>query len=115
MFHDTLPGSSIRLAVEDYDASFKRILETGHELFKSALVALEGSDDSHETVVLNTLHGVSRREVVPISSGEMKVAEVSNTQLCGTINEFKPENGVTGKRLENIGTLDKVTLYSREM
>lgn len=97
MFHDTLPGSSIRLAVEDYDATFRKIREIGLELFNSAQVALEGSQKSEEPVVLNTLCGFPRREVVPLLNGELRVADVSPHQLCGKLGQYKPTRGVTGE------------------
>ena len=106
MFHDTLPGSSIRLAVDDYDLKFAKIKETGQELVDNALRALESDSGKHQPCVLNTLPGLARKEIVTPPGGGMLVAEASAGAICGTAKSYSPptdagvksEFGVGGMR-----------------
>jgi len=96
MFHDTLPGSSIHIAVEDYDRKFAAIHKTAKELFDEAAKALGGSADSNS--VINTLPSHPRKEVVSLGSGEVGVAETDAHTLCGKAERYEPSEskGVTG-------------------
>jgi alpha-mannosidase len=96
MFHDTLPGSSIHIAVEDYDRKFAAIHKTAKELFDEATRALGGSSDSKS--VINTLPSHPRKEVVSLGNGEVGVAEVNAHTICGKAEKYEPSEseGVTG-------------------
>jgi alpha-mannosidase len=96
MFHDTLPGSSIHIAVEDYDRKFAAIHKTATELFDEALRALRGDSDSKS--VINTLPSHPRKEVVSLGDGKLGVAEVDAHTLCGRAARYEPSEseGVTG-------------------
>lgn len=97
MFHDTLSGSSIRLAVKDYDATFRKIQETGNELLRSTILALESPLKSEGAVVLNTMVGIPRRQVIRLPSGDLGIAETSGSHLSGSIEYLAPASGVTGR------------------
>lgn len=96
MFHDTLPGSSIHLAVEDYDRKFAAIHKTAEELFEEGLKALAGGATS--TSVLNTLPSHPRKEIVMIGDGELRVAEMDAHTLVSKAeqHELSESEGVTG-------------------
>ena len=96
MFHDTLPGSSIHIAVDDYDRKFAAIHKTAKELVNEAAKALGGSADFKS--VINTLPSHPRKEVVSLGNGGMGVAEVDAHTLCGTAERYEPSEseGVTG-------------------
>ena len=97
MFHDTLPGSSIRLAVEDYEAAFRQILETGSEIRDSALKALQSrSKDMRTDAVINTLPGVARSEFMEID-GQVQLVEAKAGQLLASVSSEVLEEGVSGK------------------
>ena len=102
MFHDTLPGSSIHIAVEDYDRKFAAIHKTAKDLFDEATRALGGSSDSGS--VINTLPSHPRREVVSLGNGEVGVAEVDAHTLCGRSKKYEPSESerVTGVSLTRL-------------
>ena len=97
MFHDTLPGSSIHIAVDDYDRKFAAIHKTAKELFDEATRALSGKSGSKS--VINTLPSHPRKEVVSLENGEIGVAEIDIHTLCGKAERYEPSEseGVTGK------------------
>ena len=97
MFHDTLPGSSIHIAVDDYDRKFTAIHQTAKELFDKATRALSGNSDSKS--VINTLPSHPRKEVISLGNGEIGVAEMGIHTLCGQAEKYEPleSEGVTGK------------------
>ena len=97
MFHDTLPGSSIHIAVEDYDRKFAAMHKTAKELFDEATRALSGN--SNNKLVINTLPSHPRKEVVSLGNGEIGVAEIDIHTLCGKAERYEPSEseGVTGK------------------
>ena len=97
MFHDTLPGSSIHIAVDDYDRKFAAIHKTAKELFDEATRALSGDSDSMS--VINTLPSHPRKEVVSLENGEMGVIDIGIHTLCGQAEKYEPSEseGVTGK------------------
>lgn len=98
MFHDTLPGSSIRLAVEDYDAAFRKIRETGKKLLEDAGTALQDSDNAtKQMAIVNTLPGYARREVIALPDGELRVVEVDSGELCGKVSALTPKTAVRGE------------------
>jgi hypothetical protein len=96
MFHDTLPGSSIHLAVEDYDRKFAAIHETAKNLFHEGIKALEGESGSKS--VINTLPSHARKEVVSFEDGKMGVAEFDAHTVCGKVERSEPSESesVTG-------------------
>ena len=95
MFHDTLPGSSIRLAVEDYDKAFAGVLAAGKDMLKSAIRAL-GSRlrDTSDTTILNTLPGIPRCEFVK-HQGKLSVAQASTGDLTAKVTPVKVRRGVS--------------------
>jgi alpha-mannosidase len=95
MFHDTLPGSSIHLAVEDYDRKFAKIHEIARDLFEEATKVLESN--SGGASYFNTLPSHARREVVSSENGDPYVVELDNHTLCGEAESFSPTEGVTSK------------------
>ena len=99
MFHDTIPGSSIRLAVEDYDREFAKILETGHEMKASAIKAMQSRvhHDNGQDFVLNTLPGIARREAVHIRGDNYKVFGAGVGELQAEMMPVHPEQAVTGE------------------
>lgn len=96
MFHDTLPGSSIHLAVEDYDRKFAVIHKTARDLFEEGVKALKG--DSGPRMVINTLPSHVRREVAILGDGELGVVEIDAHSLCGEVQNYEPSesDSVTG-------------------
>jgi hypothetical protein len=96
MFHDTLPGSSIHIAVEDYDRKFAAIHKTAKALFDEASRALTGNSDSKS--VINTLPSHPQEEAVSLGGGEVGVAEIDAHTLCGKAERYEPSGseGVTG-------------------
>lgn len=97
MFHDTLPGSSIRLAVEDYDKAFAELLSNGKELLNAAVKALSSRlRDTSDFTVLNMLPGVSRRELVEIK-GDYQLAEATAGSLAATLAPSQSVKGVSGR------------------
>lgn len=109
MFHDTLPGSSIHLAVEDYDRKFAEIHQTAKDLFHEAIEALH--DDRKrlfsEVSYINTLPSLPRREVV--CSGGWCVASVDMASLCGTTQDLQPNEGVTSGCISQTTPVPKLT------
>lgn len=99
MFHDTLPGSSVRIAVEDYDKEFAKILQTGQEMKDSALRALQSHSTrtSTETTVLNTLPGIARHEMVQINGGEYKLVTGDIGELHGSVTRLEPKQVVSSE------------------
>lgn len=97
MFHDTLPGSSIHIAVDDYDRKFALIHKTAKELFDEATRALSGNSGSKS--VINTLPSHPRKEVVSLENGETGVVDIGIHTLCGKAEKYEPSKseGVTGK------------------
>lgn len=97
MFHDTLPGSSIHLAVEDYDRKFAEIHKTAIDLFDEALKAL-GGDKSNTKGVINTLPSHPRREIVSLPDQYPRVATFDGHTLYGETEKYEPgeSEGVTG-------------------
>jgi alpha-mannosidase len=86
-FHDTLPGSSINLCVKDSDGKYREIQAAGKGLLNGALDAL--ITRSNESIFLNTLHSIPRREVVASKSSAsaqdgFAIAEVS-TGIQGAV------------------------------
>ena len=97
MFHDTLPGSSIRLAVEDYEQAFKEIHATGNEIRDSALKALQAKSKSLNTGrIINTLPGVARSECIEIE-GQVRVVEAEAGQLLASVSSDSFDEGVSGE------------------
>jgi len=97
MFHDTLPGSSIHLAVEDYDRKFAEIHKAAIDLFDEAVKAL-GGGQSDVKGVINTLPSHPRREVVSLPDHYPRVATFDGHTLYGETEEYEPgeSEGVTG-------------------
>lgn len=95
MFHDTLPGSSIHLAVEDYDRKFAKIHETARELFEDATKALESKES--EVSYLNTLPSHARREVISSEDGTPRVVDLAAHTLSGRAEDHSPAEGVTSE------------------
>ena len=95
MFHDTIPGSSIRLAVEDYDREFAKILATAQELKDSALRALQSRSGNAGPAVLNTLPGVARHEVVEVTGGQYQLVKAKAGDLHGQVASVDASSGVT--------------------
>jgi len=98
MFHDTLPGSSIHLAVEDYDRKFAEIHRTAIDLFDEAVKAL-GGGQSDVKGVINTLPSHPRREVVSLPDHYPRVATFHDGHtLYGETEKYEPgeSEGVTG-------------------
>lgn len=98
MFHDTLPGSSIHLAVEDYDRKFAAIHKTAIELFDEAINALGEERSSKSSLVINTLPSQHRKEVVSLGDGKLGVADIDAHALCGKAEKYDPceSDSVTG-------------------
>lgn len=89
MFHDTLPGSSIHLAVEDYDKKFAWIKENGQELLNDALHALSTRTSSEAApMYLNTLPSYPRREVVALPDGSHEVVDLEEGFVTATSAKF---------------------------
>ena len=99
MFHDTLPGSSIRLAVLDYDKEFAKILQTAREMKDSAVRALQSrsANGRAQTAVLNTLPGVERHEMVQMGGGEYKLVTADVGELQGSVTRLDSEQAATGE------------------
>ena len=98
MFHDTLPGTSIRFAVRDYDAAFAEIHSSARNMLQSALRAVSGRDArSKKSMALNLYPSVPRREIVKNDSGELLLAEAPAGDISMSIASFKPEKPVTGQ------------------
>jgi alpha-mannosidase len=98
MFHDTLPGSSIHLAVEDYDRKFTQIHKEAKDLFHEAIKALRGDKtSSQEATFINTLPSLSRREIVPIGEDGWCVASVDARSMCSETQALQPDEGVNSK------------------
>lgn len=98
MFHDTLPGSSIHLAVEDYDRKFAEIHQTAKDLFHEAIKALstDGSS-SRGLTIFNTLPSHARREIVCTDMDGPCVVTVGADSLCGEVQALQPQEGVQGQ------------------
>jgi alpha-mannosidase len=98
MFHDTLPGSSIHLAVEDYDRKFAAIHKLATNLFDEAVNALDGGSDSGSKGVVNTLPSHPRREIVSLPNQHPLVASFDGHTLFGQAEKYEPveSEGVTG-------------------
>jgi alpha-mannosidase len=90
MFHDTLPGSSIHLAVEDYDRKFAAIHKTAKELFHDAAKAMIELTRSGSTSVINTLPSHPRKEVVSLGDSRLGVAKVDIHELCAEAESYEP-------------------------
>jgi hypothetical protein len=95
MFHDTLPGSSIHLAVEDYDRKFAKIHETARDLFDEAVKALGSSSAQESTQYINTLPSHARREVVHTEDSGPQVVDLGTHAISGEAEDFAPDIGVT--------------------
>lgn len=92
MFHDTLPGSSIHIAVEDYDRKFAAIHKAAKELFDEARKALGGEPKTR--LVINTLPSHARKEVISLGDGKFGVAELDPHMLTGNVESYElPESG----------------------
>ena len=106
MFHDTLPGSSIRLAVEDYDKEFAKILQTAREMKDSAVRALQSRSGNgpSQNAVLNTLPGFERREMVHTGGGEYKLVTAKVGELQGRVTRLDPNQAVSGKSSRVFGS-----------
>ncbi len=68
-FHDTLPGSSINICVRDSDGKYAELQEVGQRLLDEAYAVLYGTatptrENKGNAIVINTLHGINRREVL---------------------------------------------------
>lgn len=111
MFHDTLPGSSIHLAVEDYDRKFAEIHQTAKDLFYEAIEALRDDRKTSSSVVsyINTLPSLPRREVVCREDGRWSVASVDLASMCGTTQDLHPNEGVTSGCTSQTTPVPKLT------
>ncbi|ORY32631.1 alpha-mannosidase [Naematelia encephala] len=71
-FHDTLPGSSIQIAVKDAQGKYVELQEMGSRLLDEALSVLyrQPKEDSggKRQVLLNSLPGLERQEVLAVRS-----------------------------------------------
>lgn len=85
MFHDTLPGSSIRLAVEDYDRKFAFIRHEAKAVLDEASRSLtNGTEGEH---FVSFLPSITRHEVVTDEAGKLYIAAVD---ACGTSRLVPP-------------------------
>ncbi|ORX40242.1 alpha-mannosidase [Kockovaella imperatae] len=110
MFHDTLPGSSIRLAVEDYDREFAKIQMAATEMKDSAIRALQSRTTGSTKAVINTLPGLSRSEVVEISGGDYKVITAGVGDLHGREVAVQADQAVSVDCIEGEAVLQNASL-----
>lgn len=100
MFHDTLPGSSIHIAVEDYDRKFAEIHKIAKDLFHEAVEHLSKKDStelSSGLTVFNTLPSQARQEVVSTEKDGPCVVSVDVGSMCGEVQALQPQEGVQGQ------------------
>lgn len=121
-FHDTLPGSVIEICVKDSDGKYAELQEVGKRLLDEAYGVLYGAapptkENKGTALIINTLHGINRREVVgipkagsgvrsqqpssysdgtPIRQGTMRPQQASSTYGDGTPSSPSRAGSVTG-------------------